>query len=63
MPRSPALSPVVASAPDLERDAGDVLVVLLGGAVWIALPPPRAAEATKGTRLSVPFTRQLPYTL
>jgi hypothetical protein len=63
MPGSPALSAVVAAAPDLERDAGGVLVVLLGGAVWMGTATAPAAEATKWTRLGVPFTLQLPYTV
>jgi hypothetical protein len=58
---------VVAAAPDLERDAGGVLVVLLvvllGGAVWMGTATAPAAEATKWTRLGVPFTLQLPYTV
>jgi hypothetical protein len=33
--RSPALSAVVAGAPDLESGAGGVRVVLLGGVVWM----------------------------
>jgi hypothetical protein len=35
-----------------------VLVVLLGGAVWMGTATARAAEATKGIRLGVAFTRQ-----
>jgi hypothetical protein len=31
-PRSPAISAVVATAPDLKRDAGGVLLVVLGSA-------------------------------
>jgi hypothetical protein len=63
MPRSPALSAVVATAPDLERDAGGVLVVLPGGTVSMGTATPPAAEATKWTRLGLPFTLQLPYTV
>jgi hypothetical protein len=48
MPRSPALLAVVATAPDLERDAGGVLVVLLGGVVWMGTATVPAAEATQG---------------
>jgi hypothetical protein len=57
-PRSPAISAVVAIAPDLKRDAG-VLGVLLGGAVWMGAATAPAAQATTGTRLSVAFTRQI----
>jgi hypothetical protein len=46
------------------REAGDVLVVLLGGAVsgW-ALPPRLRHRPPRGTRLGVPFTLQLPDTV
>jgi hypothetical protein len=46
----------VAAAPALERDAGGVLVVLRGGAVWRGTATASAAKATKGTRLDVPFS-------
>jgi hypothetical protein len=54
----PVLTAVVAGAPDLERDAGGVLVVLLGGAVWTGTVSAPALEAIKGTRLGVAFTLQ-----
>jgi hypothetical protein len=40
-----------------------VLVVLLGGVVWMGTATAPAAQATKWIRLGVPFTRQLPYTV
>jgi hypothetical protein len=45
------------------RDAGDVLVVLLAGAVWMGTATAPAAQATKGTGLGVLFTLQLPSTV
>jgi hypothetical protein len=54
---------VVAAAPDRERDAGGVLVVLRCGAVWMGTATAPVAEGTKWTGLGVPFTLQLPYTV
>jgi len=47
----------VAAAPNLMRDADGVLVVLLGGAVWMGTATAPAAQATTWTRLGVAFTR------
>jgi hypothetical protein len=63
MRRSPALSAGVAAAPNLKRDADGVLVVLLGGAVWMGTATAPAAQATTWTKLGVPFTRHLPSTV
>ena len=52
----------VAAAPALERDAGGVLVVLRGGAVWMGTATASAAKATKGTRLDVRFSCNCPFT-
>jgi hypothetical protein len=51
---------VVPAAPDLEGDAGGVLGVLLGGAVWMGTATAPAAQATTWTKLGVSFTLQLP---
>jgi hypothetical protein len=40
-----------------------VLVVLLGGVVWMGTATAPAAQATKWIRLGVPFTLQLPSTV
>jgi hypothetical protein len=40
-----------------------VLVVLLGGVVWMGTATAPAAQATKWIRLGVPFTVQLPSTV
>ncbi|MGH3779885.1 MAG: hypothetical protein ACRDRO_04430 [Pseudonocardiaceae bacterium] len=50
----------MAGAPDLEGGAGGVLVVLLGGVVWMGTATAPAAQATKWIRLGVLFTLQLP---
>jgi len=47
---------VVAAAPNLDREVGGVLVVLPGGALWMGTATAAAAEATKGTGLSAPYT-------
>jgi hypothetical protein len=49
-----------AGAPDLEGGAGGVLVVLLGGVVWMGTATAPPAQATKWIRLGVLFTLQLP---
>ena len=47
-----------AGAPDLQRDGGGVLVVLLGGVVGMGTATAPAAQATTWTRLNTAFTRQ-----
>jgi hypothetical protein len=42
------VSAVLAAEPELERDAGGVLVVLLGGAVWMGTATAPAAEPPRG---------------
>jgi hypothetical protein len=61
--RGTALSAVVAAARDLERNAGGVLVVLLGDVVWMGTATTPAAEATTWTGLGVPFILQFPDTV
>jgi hypothetical protein len=53
----------VAAAPNLKRNADGVLVVLLGGVVWMGTATAPAAQATTWTRLGVAFTLQLPSTV
>jgi hypothetical protein len=55
-PRSPARSALMATHLTLKRDAGGVLVVQPGGAVWIGTATMPAPRATTWTRLSEPFT-------
>jgi hypothetical protein len=58
MPRSAAISAVVAGAPDLEHAGRGVLVVLLCGAVWMSAATAPAPQATTWTKAELAFTRQ-----